>query len=63
MAAFFNITASTSYANNMARNARIAEVIADLKGQDRPNIAATARRYQIARETLSKCYRGETGTI
>jgi hypothetical protein len=45
----------------MDHNARIAEAITDLESQDRPNIAATARRYRIARETLSKRFRGETG--
>jgi hypothetical protein len=33
----------------MAHNARIAEAIADLETQDRPNVAATARKYQVAR--------------
>jgi hypothetical protein len=47
----------------MDHNARIAEVITDLRSQDRPNIAATARKYRLARKTLSKRFRGETGTI
>ena len=47
----------------MAHNARIAEAIADLETQDHPNIAATARKYQVARETLSKRFRGKTSTI
>jgi hypothetical protein len=47
----------------MDRNARIAAAIADLESQDRPNIAATAKKWQVARETLSKRFRGETGTI
>jgi AraC-like DNA-binding protein len=46
----------------MAHNDRIAEAIADLKTQDRPNIAATAKRYKVARTTLSDCFRGKTGT-
>jgi hypothetical protein len=37
----------------MAHNNRIAEAMADLKTQDRPNIAATAKRYKVARMTLS----------
>ena len=45
----------------MDHNARIAAAIADLESQVRPNIAATARQYNIARETLSKRFRGKTG--
>jgi hypothetical protein len=45
----------------MDHNARIAEAITDLESQDRPNIAATARKYQVARETLLKRFRGKTG--
>ena len=63
MTAFSDLVARTSNANIMAHNARIAEAIADLKSQDRPNIAATARKYQLARETLSKRFRGETRSI
>jgi hypothetical protein len=37
----------------MAHNARIAEAIADLESQDRPNISATAEKYQVKRTTLS----------
>ena len=46
----------------MDHNARIAEAITDLKSQDHPNIAATARKYNVARETLSKRFRGKTGS-
>ena len=46
----------------MDHDAQIANAIADLKAQDRPNIAATARKWQIKRETLSKRYRGETSS-
>ena len=46
----------------MAHNTRIAEAITDLESQDRPNIAATARKYRVARETLSKRFRGVQGT-
>ena len=45
----------------MDHNARIAAAIDDLNAQDRPNIAATARKYEVARETLSKRFRGKTG--
>jgi hypothetical protein len=47
----------------MAHNDCIASAIADLKSQDRSNIAATARKYQVDRTTLSRRFRGETGTI
>jgi Tc5 transposase DNA-binding domain len=47
----------------MAHNARIAEAIADLETQDRPNVAATAKKCQVARTTLSDRVKGKTGTI
>ena len=46
----------------MDYDARILTAITDLESQDRPNIAATARKHQVARETLSKRFRGETGS-
>ena len=61
MTAFSLRNVRTSQVNSMAHNARIAEAIADLKSQDRPNIAAIARKYRVARETLSKRFRGEIG--
>ena len=63
MTAFYVVRARTSHANSMAHNARIAEAITDLESQDRPNIAATARKYGVVRETLSKRFRGKTDTI
>ena len=63
MTAFLPHHVRTSHANSMAHNERIAAAIADLKSQDRLNIAATARNYDLKRETLSKRFRGETGTI
>jgi hypothetical protein len=47
----------------MAHNNRIAEAIADLRTQDCPNIAATAKKYKLDRSTLSRRFRGEIGTI
>ena len=44
----------------MDHNARIEAAIADLESQDRQNIAATAKKWGVARETLSKRFRGET---
>ena len=51
-----------SHANSMDHNARIEAAIADLESQDRQNIAATTRAWGIARETLSKRFRGRTGS-
>ena len=48
--------------SNMDHNTRVAKAIADLKTQDRTNIAATARKYDLTRETLSKRWRGITGS-
>ena len=47
----------------MDHNERITEAIADLKAQDRPNIAATAKKYQVARTTLSDRFKGKSSTI
>jgi len=44
----------------MGHNARIEAAIADLESQDRQNIAATAKKWGVARETLSKRFRGKT---
>ena len=63
MTAFPVPTTYDSTAFYMDRNARIAAAIADVESQDRPNIAATAKKWQVARETLSKRFRNETGTI
>jgi hypothetical protein len=48
----------------MAHNARINEAIVDLETQDRPDIAATAKKKnRVERTTLSSRFRGKTGTI
>jgi hypothetical protein len=47
----------------MDHNARIAAAITDLESQDHPNIAAIARKHTVARETLSKRFRGKTASI
>ena len=47
----------------MDHNARIEAAIADLESQDHPNIAAAARKWQVARTTLSSRFKGERGTI
>jgi hypothetical protein len=52
----------TLNANNMDHNARIQAAIADLESQDHQNIAATAKKWEVKRETLSKRFRGKTGS-
>ena len=61
MTAFSRTNTSPSKRDRMDHNARIQAAINDLRSQDRRNIAATAKRYGIARETLSKRFRGATG--
>ena len=46
----------------MDHNARIEAAIADLESQERTNYAATATKWGLKRETLSKRFRGETGS-
>jgi hypothetical protein len=45
----------------MDHEARIQAAIADLESQDHTNFAATARKWDIERSTLSRRYRDETG--
>ena len=54
--------ACTSQADSMDHNARIQAAIDDLRSQKRTNITATAKKWEVARETLSKRFRGETGS-
>ena len=63
MHAFSNAVALTSHASSMTHNARITKAITDLESQNRPNITTTARKYEVNRTTLSRHFRGETGTI
>src|SRR5258708_1749969 len=60
MTAFSHINLCTSNTNSMDHNARIEAAIADLESQDRQNIAAIAKKWGVARETLSKRFRGKT---
>jgi hypothetical protein len=60
MTAFCDSHRITLNCYNMDHNARIEAAIADLESQDRRNIAATAKKWGVARETLSKRFRGET---
>jgi hypothetical protein len=45
----------------MDHEARIQAAIRDLESQERINIAATAKIYQVARITLAHRFKGETG--
>ena len=48
--------------NNMDHEARIQAAITDLESQDYRNITVTAKKWGVARETLSKRFRGKTGS-
>ena len=61
MTAFSLYNACSSQADSMDYNARIQAAIDDLRSQKRTNIAITAKKYEVARETLLKRFRGETG--
>ena len=52
----------TLNANNMDHEARIQAAITDLESQERVNYAATAKKWNIDRSTLSRRHRGETGS-
>jgi len=47
----------------MDYNARIAAAIANLEFQDYKNITTASREWKVDRSTLSKRFRGKTGTI
>ena len=61
MATFYTAKHIPSTRDKMDHEARIQAAIDDLKSQDRTNVAATARKWGVARETLSKRFRGKTG--
>ena len=44
----------------MAHNDRIKSAIADLESQRRPNIAETAKKWNVARTTLSDRFKGKS---
>jgi DNA-binding phage protein len=60
MTGFYPTNVQTSNLHRMDHEARIQAAIADLESQDRKNVTATAKRWKLARETLSKRFRGET---
>jgi hypothetical protein len=45
----------------MDHETRIEAAMRDLESQERPNVAATARKHNIARRTLAHRFKGETG--
>jgi ActR/RegA family two-component response regulator len=47
----------------MDHNARIQSALKDLYSQTKPNISATAKKYEIARKTLSDRFHGKSTTI
>ena len=47
----------------MAHNERIAAAITDLESQSRLNITAIAKKYNVARITLSDRFKGKSTTI
>jgi transposase-like protein len=52
----------TSKLHRMDDNARIESAITDLESQSRLNYSAIAKKWGIERTTLSRRYRGQTGT-
>jgi hypothetical protein len=60
MTAFPTTNTLTLKLHKMDHNARIESAITDLESQGHPNVAATAKKWKVARETLSKRFRGET---
>ena len=60
MTAFPTTNAPTSKLHRMDYDARIESAITDLESQGYLNIAATAKKWKVVRETLSKRFRGET---
>jgi hypothetical protein len=60
MTAFPTTNAPTSKLHKMDHDARIESAITDLESQGHPNVTATAKKWKVARETLSKRFRGET---
>ena len=52
----------TLNANKMDHEARIQAAITGLKSQDHRNVTVTAKKWGVARERLSKRFRGKTGS-
>ena len=54
------IDSSTSIASTMPDNEAISSAISDLNSQEAPNIAKTARKYEIHETTLGRRWKGQT---
>jgi hypothetical protein len=61
MHAFSKIQPPYSIMDNLSHNDRIELAIAELESQAQPNFAATARKYNLKRTTLSRRFKSETG--
>jgi hypothetical protein len=61
MTAFYPAIVRISNPHRMDHDDRIKAAITELESQDHRNITATAKRWKVTRETLSKRFRGETG--
>ncbi len=62
MHAFSKIQPQHSTMDNIRHNDWIELAITDLESQDCPNYASTTKKYHVNRSTLSRRYRGVTGT-
>jgi hypothetical protein len=62
MHAFSKIQPPHSIIDNVSHNARIELAIADLESQTELNFAATARKYNVQRTTLSRRFKNETNS-
>jgi hypothetical protein len=60
MHAFSKIQPPHSIMDNLSHNDRIELAIAELESQTQSNFAATARKYNLKRITLSRRFKGET---
>jgi AraC-like DNA-binding protein len=63
MHAFEPTNNNTSSRDNLTIMAPIDDDIAFLRASNDPNIAAVVRRFNINRSTLSKRFRGKTGSL
>jgi AraC-like DNA-binding protein len=61
MATFYLSPPPTSTYDKMDHDARIQAAVTDLESQERPNVASTARKHNVARRTLAHRFKGETG--
>jgi hypothetical protein len=62
MHAFSKIQPPHLIMDNLSHNDRIELAIAELESQAQPNFVVTARKYNFKRITLSRRFKGETGS-